>query len=102
MSSKHVIIKIRCSIAFQDIEIFSRKDPKYTFNNFYSLQLEKFNRFTCIKKSNILISDNKKESSNNEKNADNNNNNNNNDKMLEEMIKRRIRKMIIKKSYKRK
>lgn len=92
MSSKHVIIKIRCSIAFQDIEIFSRKDPKYTFDNFYLLQLEKLDRFTYMKKSNILISDSKKESSNDKENADNNNNN----KMLEEVMKRRIRKIIIK------
>ena len=92
MSSKHIIIKIRYSIAFQDIGVFSRKDPKYTFDNFYLLQLEKLDRFTYMKKSNILISDSKKESSNDKENADNNNNN----KMLEEMMKRRIRKIIIK------
>ena len=92
MSSKHIIIKIRYSIAFQDIGVFSRKDPKYTFDNFYLLQLEKLDRFTYMKKSNILISDSKKESSNDKENADNNNNN----KMLEEVMKRRIRKIIIK------
>ena len=94
MSSKHIIIKIRYSIAFQDIRVFSRKNPKYTFDNFYLLQLEKLDRFTYMKKSNILISDSKKESSNDKENADNNNNNNN--KMLEKMMKRRIRKIIIK------
>ena len=92
MSSKHIIVKIRYSIAFQDIGVFSRKDPKYTFDNFYLLQLEKLDRFTYMKKSNILISDSKKESSNDKENADNNNNN----KMLEEVMKRRIRKIIIK------
>jgi len=51
--------------------VFSRKDPKYTFDNFYLLQLEKLDRFTCMKKSNILIPDSKKESSNDEENADN-------------------------------